>query len=88
MASDSQSDAADRRRRAAERRQRGVAVRQFRLGEEPVWDARAALSVDERLALVLELTLEQWRLSGMPMPDFEWKDAPGGLRRLTDDAAR
>lgn len=59
----------------------------FALGEEPVWDARSTLSIDERLALVFELTLQQWRLSGAPIPDFEWKNAPRGLRRLTDDAS-
>ena len=75
-----------RLRRAAARRARGLAVRRFRLGEEPAWDQRQELTIDQRLALVLELTLEQWRLAGTPIPDFEWRDAPGGLRRLCDDA--
>jgi hypothetical protein len=68
----SESDA--RRRRAAARR--SWPVRRYALGSEPSDDLSASTTAEERLAMVWPLTLEAWSLAGLPIPDYDRRNAP------------
>ena len=46
--------------------------------------APPASTPGERLAMVWRLTLDAWAFSGRAIPDYERKDAPGRVLRLTD----
>jgi len=56
-------------------------VRKFLLGEEPLTDDRDTTTVDERIALVAELTRTQWNLAGLPEPRYERHEIPGKIVR-------
>jgi hypothetical protein len=56
-------------------------VRVLRLGEEELSDPRDTSTVDERVALVWQLTQEQWALAGRAIPDYARADAPGRVIR-------
>lgn len=58
-------------------------MRVYALGEEPLVDLRDDSSIDERLALVWTLTIEQWRLAGLPFPDYTRAEMPGAVLRPT-----
>lgn len=47
-------------------------------------DARVDGTVDERLALVQELSARMWRLSGKPVPTYTRREMPVRLSKLTD----
>ncbi len=58
-------------------------IRTFALGEEPLIDDRDPCTADERLALVWALTREQWRLAGLPFPEYSRAEMPGRVLRPT-----
>jgi hypothetical protein len=51
-------------------------VHKYRLGAEPSDDLRASTSAEQRLAMVWQLTLEAWALTGKPLPTYERRNAP------------
>lgn len=55
--------------------------RVLRLGEEPLTDERDPTTVDERLALVAQLTRELWAFTGQPIPDYTRENMPGKVIR-------
>jgi hypothetical protein len=68
----------------AEARRRARAswpIRAVKLGREELVDPRDRSTVDERVALVWQLTLEQWALAGREFPDYRRSDAPGRVVR-------
>ena len=60
---------------------RPVPVRVYRLGEEPGDDLSASTTPEERLAMVWELTMRAWALSGRPIPSYERSEMPVVVRR-------
>lgn len=66
----------DRRRARA-----SLPGRVLRLGEEPLTDERDHTTVDERLALVAQLTRELWAFTGEPIPDYTRENMPGKVIR-------
>ena len=64
-----------------DRPQRSVPVRVYRLGEEPGDDLSASTTPEERLAMVWELTLRAWALSGRPIPTYERHEMPVIIQR-------
>jgi hypothetical protein len=58
-------------------------VRRCALGEESD-DLSKQTTATERIAMMWPLALEAWRVAGLPIPDYERKDAPiRVLHRLT-----
>ena len=51
-------------------------ARVFRLGEEPSDDLSATTTVEERLALVAELSRRMWELTGRPQPAYSRATMP------------
>jgi hypothetical protein len=45
-------------------------IRKLRLGEEELVDPRDASTVDERVALVRQLTREAWATAGLEIPSY------------------
>ncbi len=70
------SDAEERRRARA-----SWPIRKVKLGEEELVDPRDTSTVDERLALVWQLTQEVWAFQGKAIPDYDRRDAPGVVLR-------
>jgi hypothetical protein len=69
----------DSRQRA---RRRGTwKVRSFRLGEEPGEDLSETTTVAERMAMMWELAVEAWTLSGQPLPVYRRDETPTRLYR-------
>ncbi len=60
-------------------------VRRHALGEEPPDDLRDSTTAEERLAMVWQLTVEAWSLTGRPLPDLPRSEWPVRIRRLGDD---
>jgi hypothetical protein len=58
-------------------------VRKFRLGEEPGDDLSSSTTAEERIAMVWALTLEAWKVSGQPMPDYRRAEMPVRILRRT-----
>jgi hypothetical protein len=56
-------------------------VRRFRLGEEPGDDLSAQTTAEQRLAMMWELALSAWQLSGRQLPSYERASAPGCVIR-------
>ena len=71
----------DARQRAAARAT--WAVRKYRLGEEPNEDLSESTTAEERLAMMWPLTLEAWKLTGRPLPDYARSETP--IRVLRPD---
>jgi hypothetical protein len=65
---------AERAARAAARR--SWPVRRCALGEEPTEDLSATTTAAERIAMVWQLTLDAWAMSGRPIPDYPREQAP------------
>jgi|UPI0007322F6F hypothetical protein len=65
--------------RAAARR--AWPVQRHRLGEEPGEDLSATTTAAERMAMVWQLTLDAWALTGRPWPDYPRTAAPGRVIR-------
>jgi len=59
-------------------------VRKFPLGAEPGDDLSATTTAEERLAMVWPLTLEAWRLAGLPLPTYTRSETPVRVVRLAD----
>lgn len=55
-------------------------VRRLALGEESD-DLSAQTSATERIAMMWPLALEAWRMAGLPIPNYERRDAPTRLVR-------
>lgn len=65
--------------RAARRKNWPVSCHE--LEEDPGDDLSATTTAEERLAMMGPLAVEAWRLAGIPIPDYERKDAPTRLIR-------
>lgn len=65
------ADSAQDRRRA----RANWPVRKFRLGEEPD-DGLANTTVEERVVMVWQLTLDAWACAGWRIPDYPRSDMP------------
>jgi len=62
----------------------GWPIRKVRLGEEELVDPRDTSTVDERIALVAQLTREQWAFAGLELPTYRRDEMPGVMRRAHD----
>jgi len=60
-------------------------VRAYRLGQEPSDDLSGATTPEERLAMMWQLALEAWTLTGRPLPDYTRSEAP--VRRFRRTAS-
>jgi len=65
-------------------------VRVYRLGEEPEDDLIETSTPEQRLAMIWELSLDAWTLSGRPFPEYSRAEAPlrvirTGIRSAQDD---
>lgn len=56
-------------------------IRVFKLGEEPLVDARDTRAMDERVANVATLTRMQWALANLPLPTYTRAEIPGVITR-------
>lgn len=56
-------------------------IRAVKLGHEELVDERDRSTIDERVALVWQLTLEQWALAGLEVPTYRRSEAPGRIVR-------
>lgn len=61
---------------------RGEPVRVYRLGEEPGDDLSMITTPVERLAMVEELSVRMWELTGQPMPSYSRATIPVRVIRL------
>jgi hypothetical protein len=68
-----------RRQRAAARR--SWPLRRYRLGEEPGDDLSATTTPEQRLAMMWELALQAWKLSGRDLPRYSRAAMPGKVVR-------
>jgi hypothetical protein len=64
-------------------------VRVYRLGEEPE-DDLGGTTPEQRLAMIWELSLDAWTLSGRPFPEYSRAETPvrvirTGIRSAQDD---
>lgn len=57
-------------------------MRRYRLGEEPGDDQSELSTPEERLAVMWELALEAWTLTGRPMPAYARHEAPVACRAM------
>lgn len=55
-------------------------VRKFRLREEPD-DGLADTTVEERVGMVWQLTLDAWACAGRPIPDYPRSEMPVRILR-------
>jgi len=67
----------DERRRA----RAGWPIRKLALRDEELTDPRDTSTVDERIALVWELTRQQWSFSGLDLPRYSRSEMPGRMIR-------
>ena len=58
-----------------------MTVRIFSLGAEPSDDLSATTTVEERLAMVLELSARMWQLTGKQLPQYTRATMPGQVIR-------
>ena len=56
-------------------------ARVVRLGEEPGDDLSATTTVEERLAMVSELSRRMWELTGRPLPTYTRATLPARVIR-------
>jgi len=59
-------------------------IRRFDLGAEPGDDLSATTTAEARLAMMWELAVNSWRLSGKCIPDYSREDMPIRILRLQD----
>ena len=71
----------------AERRRARAAwpVRKFRLGEEPA-DDFSETTVEQRVAMVWQLTLDAWSCTGRQIPNYRRSEMPGRVLRKGERA--
>ena len=75
--------AEERAARAARRLARASwPVRVFRLGEEPP-DDYSGFNVEQRLAIVWQMTCDAWASAGRPMPTYTRSEMPVRVIRRT-----
>jgi len=55
---------------------RGWPVRLYRLGEEPGDDQSQINTAEQRLAMMWDLALEAWSLTGRPVPEYARHETP------------
>ncbi|MBX7195442.1 MAG: hypothetical protein K1X94_25525 [Sandaracinaceae bacterium] len=67
--------------RGTSRRTSELPIRKLRLGEEELVDPRDASTVDERVALVRQLTREAWATAGLEIPSYARGETPGRVIR-------
>ncbi len=72
---------ADERRRA----RAAWAVRKFRLGEEPA-DDFAGTSVEERVVMVWQLTLDAWAAAAREIPTYRRSEMPVRILKRGEQA--
>ena len=68
-----------RRQRAATRR--AWPLRRYELGAEPSEDVSATTTPEQRLAMMWELALQAWQLSGRELPSYARHEMPGKVTR-------
>jgi hypothetical protein len=56
-------------------------VRRFALGHEPSDDLTSTTTAEQRVAMVWDLTLEAWAVSGREMPAYTRAETPVTTRR-------
>jgi hypothetical protein len=56
-------------------------IRKVALGEEDLTDPLDTSTVDERIALVRVLTLQQWAFAGLEIPTYSRAEMPGRIIR-------
>lgn len=56
-------------------------VRRVKLEDEEITDLRETTTVDERLAMVWALTMQQWAFAQRPLPSYRREDMPGRIFR-------
>lgn len=66
-----------RRQRAATRE--SWPLRSYRLGSEPGDNLTAVTTPEQRLAMMWELALQAWHLSGRELPTYARHEIPGKL---------
>lgn len=59
----------------------GWPIRKVGLRDEELTDPRDSSTVDERLALVWTLTMQQWAFSGREIPRYARAEMPGRVIR-------
>jgi len=62
---------------------RTLAVRVFRLDDEPGDDLSAITTPEQRLEMVAALSRRMWELTGRPFPSYACADVPGRVIRPT-----
>lgn len=68
-------------RRARARARAAWPMRRFALGEEPRDELLATTTAEERIAMVEELSVQAWLLTGRPFPSYTRAEMPGRVIR-------
>lgn len=61
-----------------------MTVRIVSLRDDAAGDGRVGGTVEERLALVGELSRRSWKLTGLPLPSYDRASMPVRLTRLAE----
>jgi hypothetical protein len=61
---------------------RAWSARVFRLGHEPGDNLAEETTAEQRLAMVWDLTLRMWALTGRPLPSYSRENLPARILRL------
>lgn len=61
-------------------------VNVYRLGDEPADDQSQLSTPEERLAVMWELTVAAWSLTGRSIPAYERRETPISVRPRVDEA--
>lgn len=72
----------DREDRA--RRRREWPIRRYTLADQPSENLAATTTPEERLAMMWELAVQAWAVSGRPFPSYERHEIPGRVLRPDD----
>ena len=72
---------ADRDSPPAPTESRVWSARVFRLGHEPRDDLSEVTTAEQRLAMVWDLTVRMWSLTGRPFPSYTREHVPGRVVR-------
>ncbi len=71
----------DDREARRQRRLQDLAIRRYKLGEEPSDDISLTTTAEERLAMMWPLALRAWSLTGQPLPDYTRATIPTRIIR-------
>lgn len=55
--------------------------RKLAAGETTSDDLSSSTTAEDRVAMVWQLTLDAWAMSGRPIPDYRREDSPGRVIR-------